>query len=310
MIMTEVIGTEIMSELLEENSSPQVCSIDHSSLDVTGYINAGGRGSRLKSIFDSDPDFGIAKALLEIGEPAIKLVDHHVKSMIGQAAIKNVVVGAGDLSQVAYYAENQYKDNSEVAVVNSCGFPQLGTAGDLVLAVRKEPELFGEQILIKNVDTILDINDSQFVSFHQLAKSALTIALTRKRGVPNEDAFYLDADGKVIYCEEAHFNPLDKDSIDHLISRRGSSTGAVIVSTSFIESISWEPDDGQLSLYRDVIGEALSQGAVAGYDNNDNFFIDVGTASEWIASERLNLLQNFLCYHDGIANISQEEISL
>ena len=40
---------------------------------VTAYINAGGRGTRLNSTFRPDPEYGIAKALLEVGAPWITI---------------------------------------------------------------------------------------------------------------------------------------------------------------------------------------------------------------------------------------------
>jgi hypothetical protein len=49
--------------------------------DTIGYINAGGRGTRLNGIFTPDRQTGIAKALLAIGEPPIRLIDHHIANL-------------------------------------------------------------------------------------------------------------------------------------------------------------------------------------------------------------------------------------
>ena len=46
--------------------------------EAISYINAGGRGSRLREVFPYDPERGIAKALLELGNPPLRLVDHHI----------------------------------------------------------------------------------------------------------------------------------------------------------------------------------------------------------------------------------------
>ena len=167
------------------------------TLPVSSYLNAGGRGTRLNSLFAPDPDYGIAKALLEVGMPPTKLIDHHVAKM-AQTAFWHTIVGAGDLQSVANYAYERYANNPDVTALTTGEYPQLGTAGDLIVAVRDCPELFGEHVVIKNCDTILDIEDREFVDFHVSRKSLVSIALTRKKGVPNEGAFFVDEGGRVV----------------------------------------------------------------------------------------------------------------
>lgn len=268
---------------------------------ATGYINAGGRGTRLNAIFEPDPEYGIAKALLEVGSPTVKLVDHHV-AVLAQTALRNTVVGAGDLESVAAHVEMTYAGNPTVKAVRAQR--QYGTAGDLILAIREQPELFGDQTVISNVDTILDLDTDDFVNFHRNTGATLSIALTRNRGVPNEDAFHVDNSGMVIYSAEATTNPLDIDKALELTARKGSSTGAVVVDTDFLRDAAWEPERGQLSLYRDIMGEALAEGSVAGYDNGYGFFVDVGTVQTWVASGQTGMLQPYLRYPISSTNLS------
>lgn len=269
--------------------------------DATGYINAGGRGTRLNPLFEPDPEFGIAKALLEVGVPPIRLVDHHV-AVLGQTTLRNTVVGAGDLEGVAAHIEATYAEDQAVTVVRAKR--QYGTAGDLILAIREQPELFGNQTVISNVDTILDLDFDDFVKFHRNAGAALSIALTRNKGVPNEDAFHVDSRGMVVYSAEATTNPLRLENALELTAHKGSSTGAVVLDTDFIRDIDWEPARGQLSLYRDVMGAALTDRAVASYDNGHGFFVDVGTVQTWIASGQTGMLQPYLRYPMDSTNLS------
>lgn len=262
--------------------------------EVTAYVNAGGRGTRLATVLPHDSEMGIAKALLEVGEPPIKLLDHHVAAM-SRVAFRNIVIGAGDRSDVKCYTHETYPDEN-ISVVDSRNFGQLGTAGDLILAIRDTPDLFGEDVLVKNVDTILDIDDPTFLQCHKLASAAVSIALTRNRGVPNQDAFRVGRDGSVVFSAEAVTNPRNEEDAASLTAWRGSSTGALAIKTDFLRDFDWEPGDGQLSLYRHIMGAALLADSVAGYDNGNGFFLDVGTAATWSEAKRASVIQRQLVY--------------
>lgn len=266
--------------------------------NATAYINAGGRGTRLNGIFTPDPEFGIAKALLEVGKPPITLLDHHVAKM-AQAAFRNIIVNGGDLECVKEYATSIYC-TGEVAVTGSS--ERVGNGGDLLLAVRQHPNLFADRILVTNVDTILDIDANDFLSSHEGSGAAVSIALTRNTGVPNFNAFYVDDQNKVVYSKEARVNTRTIEQADVMTSWRGSSTGAVIINTEFAKEFDWEPQGSEeFSLYRHIIAEALREDAMAAYDNGKNFFLDVGTVDTWIDATESGVLQEHLCY-DGVTN--------
>src|SRR5690606_31906942 len=141
-----------------------------------GFINAGGRGTRLNGLFTPDPETGIAKALLEIGNPKVKLIDHHVANL-RQQNIERIVVAAGDQPEVYEYVHDTYKDDINIRVTRSLG--QLGTGGDLTVYTRESG--LPDPIIVQNVDTILDINlglfSRQFMHKRQLGAQAC-IALT------------------------------------------------------------------------------------------------------------------------------------
>lgn len=264
--------------------------------DTIGYINAGGRGTRLNGLFTPDPETGIAKALLEIGVPKVKLVDHHIANF-RQQNIERVVVAAGDQPAVYDYIHNIY-DESEVTVTRSQ--EQLGTGGDLTTYARESGAT--DPLIIQNVDTILDINlnqlASQFAHQRQLGAQAC-IALTLNSGVPNEGAFLVDANDKVIHSAE--FSDANQEMAAKVVDRtkyRGSSTGAVMIQPNFLRRQSWRKLDGQLSLYSQTLRQAWREDSLYSYDNGHRLFQDVGTVDSWRSAEDDIALQALLRYNN------------
>jgi NDP-sugar pyrophosphorylase family protein len=263
--------------------------------DTTAYLNAGGRGTRLNSLFPPDAEYGVAKALLEVGTPPLRLVDHHI-AMMARSAFRNIVIGAGDLVPVDRHVRRHYDDDDMVESVLLHDMPQLGTAGDLIHTVRQRPELFGDHVLIKNVDTILDIDDDAFADFHRSHLGALSIALTTQTGVPNEGAFLLDDTSRILHSLEATDNARSRETAARLATGQGSSTGALVISTDFLRDYDWAPAKGQLSLYRDVMGRALLDDQAYGHIIGSGFFVDIGTEATWRAYAQSDILQKYLCY--------------
>lgn len=95
--------------------------------DSIGYINAGGRGTRLNGLFMPDPEKDIAKALLEIGAPKVKLVDYHIANF-QQQNIERIVVATGAQTEVYDYINDVYGDSGIMATWSR---DQFGTGGDL-----------------------------------------------------------------------------------------------------------------------------------------------------------------------------------
>lgn len=250
--------------------------------NLSTYINAGGRGTRLNPLFTPDPRHGVTKALLQVGQPPIPLVDHHVNKQLATEASR-IVVGAGDHTHVARHVDERFA--REPRVMTATSDAQYGTGGDLVRAVRRQPEAFDEHIMVANVDTILDIDEHDLHRHHLDRAAGLTIALTTQRGVPNQDAYRVASDGQVLHTAEAVSNLVDQAEADALAAYRASSTGALVVSRELLADIDWEEGDGQLSLYRDVIGSLLTKSQVYAYNNEDRLFTDVGTVPTWQAAE-------------------------
>lgn len=260
---------------------------------TTGYINAGGRGTRLSSLFTPDPETGIAKALLEIGHPPLKLIDHHV-SNLRQQNIEKVVVAAGDQSDLYEYIQDSYQQDRLLYVTKSLN--QLGTGGDLISYARTLEE--EESIIVQNVDTILDIDleefSKDFTRRRQIGAVA-SIALTLNRNVPNEDAYLVDSRGNVVTSAEfANTTVGDQTPAGHY---RASSTGAVAIMSNFLRDQDWQESDGQLSLYGSCLRNAWQAERLHAYSNGHNFFRDVGTVNAWLHSQDDIVLQELLQYN-------------
>jgi NDP-sugar pyrophosphorylase family protein len=260
---------------------------------LTGYINAGGRGTRLNEVFDPDPTIGISKALLEIGRRPIPLINHHI-NRLASVGISTIIAGVGDHRNVAQHVRTAYRGNPNVHVIEA--ETQLGNGGDLVMAARTYRQLFSGPVLVSNCDTILDVDEMALAVQHYLTGAGLTIALTEKKGVPNEGAFYVGNDSSVVYSAEATTEPPTAE-VRERTTYQASSTGALIVESELLRNMNWSPEDGSLSLYRDVVGSALGQDALYGYNNGINLFIDVGTVDTWRSvTEHPEIVASVLAY--------------
>ncbi len=239
---------------------------------TTVYINAGGRGTRLEPIFPKGK-YGITKSLLDFGnEP---LIQKHI-NLLSKLRFKNIIIGAGDHINIREYFKNVNTENLTISITKN----QEDTGGDLIKSIR-EMENCGENILVENVDTILYIkNLSELLKQHYDTKAMATIVLTTRKGVPNENAFFVDNKGKVVFSKEAS----DYQNIrepNNWTGFRGSSAGTVVFKTDFLKTYPWKSGDSALSIYRDILPQLISNDKLYAYNNENNFFIDIGTPDSY-----------------------------
>ncbi|MFA6533496.1 MAG: NTP transferase domain-containing protein [Patescibacteria group bacterium] len=239
---------------------------------TTVYINAGGRGTRLESIFPKGPS-GVTKALIDFnGKP---MIQNHT-DLLSELGFKNIIIGAGDHLNIKEYYAGQ--ENERLSVVNT--EKQEDTGGDLIKAVR-ETENNGENILVENVDTVLYVkNVAELLAQHEKSGATATIVLTTKKGVPNEGAFFVDENGKVVFSREAR-EEYGLAEPDEWAGFKASSTGTVIFKTDFLKSYDWQSGQEPLSVYRDLIPELIKQGGLYAYNNENNLFTDTGTPEKY-----------------------------
>lgn len=239
---------------------------------TTVYINAGGRGTRMESIFPKGPS-GVTKALIDFnGKP---MIQNHT-DLLSELGFKNIIVGAGDHLNIKEYYAGQ--ENEKLSVVNT--ETQEDTGGDLIKAVR-ETGNNGANILVENVDTVLYVkNLAELLAQHEKSGAMATIVLTTKKGVPNEGAFFVDENGKVVFSREAR-KEYGLVEPDEWAGFKASSTGTVIFKTDFLKSYDWQSGQKPLSVYRDLIPELIKQGGLYAYNNENNLFTDTGTPEKY-----------------------------
>jgi NDP-sugar pyrophosphorylase family protein len=147
--------------------------------------------------------------------------------------------------------------------------------------VRDMPDLFSDDILITNVDTLLDLDEMSFWKFHQMRGAGLSMAVTLNKNVPNEGALYINDSDRVIYSREVLDGSTDPQAIRSQVKYCASSTGAIIARKELLYDIPWQPKDGPLSLYGSIVGTYLNNGQMYAYNNGTNMFTDVGTVETW-----------------------------
>jgi len=270
-------NVEVASSIFEEVRSDFPDNVDVLK-GLTGYINAGGHGTRLSSLFKSDSKKGVSKALLSVGQPPITLVEHHINKL-SRAGITTIIAGVGDHDNVAEHVMAKYSSRAHTHALHFSN--QLGNGGDLVRAVREQPELFEENVLITCADTLLDLDEAEFYTFHLSREAHLSIAVTLNSGVPNEGAYYIGNNDQVVYSAETSQGIEFDEVVTPLHVYRASSTGALIANRDALASISWQPDEGPLSLYGQIVRQAIETASMYAFNNGTRLFTDVGTVASW-----------------------------
>lgn len=253
--------------------------------DTTAFINAGGRGTRLESVLPKDAQTGITKALIDFGNEPILL--YHVERL-SRRGVGKIVILAGDhraIGEVLGEKLGKYP-NVEIRYEEN----QEGTGGDLIKAIRSGE--VGKYALISNVDTLLEVDEANLVLQHSKSGAEATIALTTRKGVPNEGAFLMDDKNRVIWNEESGSGE-GSERPKHF-AWQGSSTGMVVLNTEILSQNAWQPGEQAVSLYSDILGEPFQRGSLYGYNNGNGFFLETGTPKSYGKMKRHPILKDIL----------------
>jgi NDP-sugar pyrophosphorylase family protein len=266
--------------------------------ETTSFINAGGRGTRLMELpeFSDAGDKGVAKALL--ANVAGKLIiDYHVARSLDQS-YSNIVVSVGDQTGVAEYLHTEYGDNDKISIISTPS--RFGTARDLLMSLHDHPNLFADNIMVTNCDTIIDVDEQDVVKNHIELNSGALIVLTKAVGVQNEGAYSVDEQtNKVISSEEFEmFNLSSNGSRD--LSGRFSSCGSVCINKEVLLSVADDMPSAtteEVSIYRHLLSLVHFKGQLFGYDNGTNFFLDIGLPETY----------KYFYEHPEILNLKRKE---
>lgn len=221
-------------------------------------VLAGGRATRLGPLAARTP-----KAMLRVG--GSPFIAWQVSGLL-RAGLRPVVVLAGHLGDqlAAYFARPPWPELG----VQVWQTAQAGTGADLVTASRR---LAAPLVLACNGDTLLDLPIRRLLATHARSGLVATIALTHRMGVPNQGAYLISADGRVLHCAEGGDPLSDPPPPD---AWRGSSAGMVVVDRAAIAGL----DPARFgSLWRDLLPYLVRRGLVAAFDNGVRAFLDFGT---------------------------------
>ncbi len=271
-------------EFIETMKTPE-SEIEELFKQTTAYINAGGRGTRLESVLSKDDKIGITKSLIKFGgkDPIIK---YHIERL-AKKGFNNIVVNAGDHFNVKEYLDSMETEKLKVITTDA----QEGTGGDLIRAVRELPDV-GKYILINNSDTLVDIDEGDVLKQHKDSGAEATFVVSRKtKDIPS---FYVGKDGKIIFYRKAksEYSVLEPEKED--IAYPASSTGIVVFNTDLVKNYDWQPSDGQLSIYNQIVAKLIKEGKVFAYDNSKKFFVDIGTPNDYKRVMRHPILKKIL----------------
>lgn len=239
--------------------------------ETTYFLNAGGRGTRLEGVIDKNEKTGISKALITLdGKPLIKWHIDHARKL----GYQFILISAGDHSNVKQVVENEsYGDEVKAELVSE----QKGTGGDL-LQVIKQGGSFGKYMLVDNVDSFVLLNEAALLADHKEKGLTATIVLTGRDKVPNQNAWTVDSDGKVLDTLESNGKSSNQLAAEK-VAYRGSSTGVVIFNTEWLQS--FQSEKNNLSIYGDMLPQLVAEGQLNAYYNKDLMFYDVGTPQSY-----------------------------
>lgn len=227
---------------------------------VSAIILAGGLATRL-----GDLTLGKPKAMLASGKHPLLA---HIVSFYLRNRFAPVVIVAGHLRQVIddYFRAPKWR-TLPIQVISST----LGTGA----AVRDAVETLDTDLaIVCNGDTIVAFEPDELVAFHRNRPSAATALLTRRRGVPNEGAFLVNQDQRVLASLEA---PECAPPNPSEIAWRGSSTGVYVMNVELLRAFQ---SGESLSLERDVLPVLISDHVVRAFDNGESHFLDIGTPGD------------------------------
>lgn len=224
---------------------------------MTGaVVLAAGPGSRLGELGTRMP-----KAMIPVaGRPYL---EHLVGRLLG-AGLRPVVVAVHHHANMIYDHFSGYRYLHDLRFVYT---GQRGTGSDLLECL---DELASDVFVVWNGDTIVDLDLLDLLRHGEEVAENGSIVLTRRPGVPNQNAWYVNADGIVLSTLEA----VPKPQAPSVYAWRGSSTGVLRLTKPLLAGyqVGRAPD-----LYTTILPSLIRQGRLRAYDNETRYFLDFGT---------------------------------
>jgi mannose-1-phosphate guanylyltransferase len=212
----------------------------------------GGLGTRLRSETGNLP-----KAMIDVnGMPFLERILVHLRSSEVESAILAVSHGRESI-------ETHFRDGAAcgMSIKYSRETQPLGTAGALRQAL---PLLKGDQVLVLNGDSFLDLDYRAMLRFHRVRGNQLTIAAVQKFDCRDFGRLRISNDNVVAFAEKEY-----RDSSPGYIN-----AGVYVFDRELIKMI--QPGVVQ-SLEKEVFPSILSRGDCIGAYCIQSYFIDLGT---------------------------------
>ena len=156
---------------------------------MQAIILAGGLGTRLSTKLN-----GLPKPMVPIGEsPFISLL----LDKIINGGVKSVVLSVGyRYEKIKYYFGNAYRS---VPIQYSIENKPLGTGGAIKKALQC---VTGDSILVFNGDSYFDLDLNEFLKFHEVRNSSITIGIKKMKNADRYGTVLLDNDYRVVKFKE------------------------------------------------------------------------------------------------------------
>jgi NDP-sugar pyrophosphorylase family protein len=223
---------------------------------TAAVILASGPGTRLGTLGARMP-----KTMLPVsGRPYLE----HLAIQLLNAGLRPVVVAvhhhAGMITD-HFVREPQWNDLRFVLT------GQQGTGADLLDCL---PHVDTDAFVVWNGDTVVDLDVAALLTASARDPDGGVIVLTRRTGVPNEGAFFVAEDGRVLASLEA----VPASAIPSTFGWRGSSTGVLLMTRPLLS-----PFHSPLrrSLEQSILPSLIATRQLRAFDNGERFFLDFGT---------------------------------
>ncbi len=221
---------------------------------MTGIILAGGQGTRLREEVPRLP-----KPMAPVG--GRPFLDYLV-AQLARAGVREVILATGHLAQAV---EDHFGDGSRFGVIirySREGSP-LGTGGALREAARLAR---GEEILLMNGDSFVDLDFPVLFSFHTAHRGQATMVLVHREDAGRYGLVETGKDGRILaFREKGAVGP-------GLIN-----AGVCLLRPSALKGI----PPGTVSFEREVLPRLVKRG-IFGFPVH-SFFIDIGVPGDYRA---------------------------
>jgi mannose-1-phosphate guanylyltransferase len=183
---------------------------------TAAVVLAAGPGTRL-----GDLGARMAKTMIPVaGRPYLE----HLAGRLLGAGLRPVVVAVHHHADAIFDHFHGHPLSVDLRFVRT---DQRGTGADLLQCLDAVPTA---TFVVWNGDTIVDLDLPDLPSYGERTAGSAVTVLTRRPDAPNQDAWYVDADGTVLATLEAVPTP----PAPAKYTWRGSSTGVVLLTKSLL----------------------------------------------------------------------------